>query len=166
MNKRQREDSDEEEEDRPTKRSTHPSPLRAFLERHLGHYGRDRRLDNHAFTMSRVLHYDTEKEWGLFYTFDLISGRGTFDWWRSHYALGTRLIRFGQDHRPGCSGRAAPHEKPHSWIGRVLRECSCPLKPFKRMQEWRVSPSGISVTLEKEKEEIWRGKPVVAKLCV
>jgi hypothetical protein len=155
MSKRERED--EEGDDRPAKRSR--SVLQTFLDRHSACYAKDRRLDNHAFTMSRLLHYDPDKQWGLFYTFDLVSGRGSYEWWRSHYALGTRLIGFGQDHHPQCTGWAGPRDKPQSVLGRVLSECACPLKPFTRMQEWRVSPSGIRVVVGDE--EIWRGKPVM-----
>lgn len=139
--------------------------LRAFLERHVTCYGRDKEMDNHAFTMSRVLHHDPDKEWGLFYTFDMATGQGTFDWWRSHYALGTRLIGFGQDHHPMCDGRAMPRQKPHSWIGRILHECSCPLKPFTRMQEWRVSPPTLRVRVG-DGEEVWRGKPLGSEKTV
>ena len=115
-------------------------PVTHFLKRHVNL--KDVQVQAHEFNLSRLVHYDHEKERGLFSRFDLNTGRWRWEWARTHIAKG-RKVKIETRHEPDCNGWAK--EKGQYLMGKVLATCGCSTQWAHREYVWMVSPRQLAV---------------------
>lgn len=118
--------------------------MEAFLTRHLAGPP-DQRLGLADYHAGQLLHYDDERERGLFRE----PGQERPTWCRSHFTK-TKRVKVEEQHDKGCTGYLPEHEKPLSFIGRRLMRCKCPVSVEFREFVWMVSPRHVSVQMKDE----------------
>jgi hypothetical protein len=118
--------------------------LHRFLVRHgvICTPGTGRELDNNSYFSSRCLVYDTDRERGLFRTYNCQTGTVDIAWDRCQYALSAR-VDFHQQHRADCTG--APVQPALTLVGQALQRCGCPFTTYNRRPVWLVYPKDKTV---------------------
>lgn len=102
------------------------------------------RLDPNLFFSGRLIHYDAERERGLFEMVDPATGLYVMCWARTQY---TRAKHYHTEtrHRPGCSGFASPDAKPPYLLGKLLLRCNCPVDTEFTGYVWCITPKHLTV---------------------
>lgn len=119
-----------------------------FLERHRTEVT-DKRLGLHAYQDSRLLHYDVDRERGLFEE----KGCEHPVWRRCHYTK-TKRMNVETEHVEGCTGFAPEREKPLFFVGRHLMRCACPVRVEFKEFVWMVCPKFIKIKDKEGEEEV------------